>query len=167
MATPMNRQMAPSPTSGVADLVSPTASMATPATVSPVPQMVSRRSPEARSPSPGRSVRTATGGIRTARRAGPMAETTDTPVPTRRPTITVRDPNTSGPDGRVMPNPLISALSASAVNTPMPMPTAEEMNPTTAASASTEPNTWRRLAPTARSRASSRVRCPTMIENVL
>ena len=36
-----------------------------------------------------------------------------------------------------------------------------------AASASTERNTWRRLAPTIRSRASSRVRCPTMIENVL
>ena len=36
-----------------------------------------------------------------------------------------------------------------------------------AASPSTDRNTWRRLAPTIRSRASSRVRCPTMIENVL
>ena len=36
-----------------------------------------------------------------------------------------------------------------------------------AASTSTERNTWRRLAPTMRSRASSRVRWPTMIEKVL
>ena len=36
-----------------------------------------------------------------------------------------------------------------------------------AASVSTERNTWRRLAPTIRSRASSRVRWPTMMENVL
>ena len=36
-----------------------------------------------------------------------------------------------------------------------------------AASISTERKTWRRLAPTIRSRASSRVRWPTMIEKVL
>ena len=36
-----------------------------------------------------------------------------------------------------------------------------------AASARTDRKTWRRLAPTMRSRASSRVRCPTMMENVL
>ena len=36
-----------------------------------------------------------------------------------------------------------------------------------AASTSTDRNTWRRLAPTIRSRASSRVRWPTMIEKVL
>ncbi len=35
------------------------------------------------------------------------------------------------------------------------------------ASARTERNTWRRLAPTMRSSASSRVRCPTVIEKVL
>ena len=37
------------------------------------------------------------------------------------------------------------------------MPIAEETAPTIAASASTERNTWRRLAPTTRSNASSRV----------
>ena len=36
-----------------------------------------------------------------------------------------------------------------------------------AASASTERNTWRRLAPTIRRSANSRVRCPTVIEKVL
>ena len=41
------------------------------------------------------------------------------------------------------------------------------MAPTMAASASTERNTCRRLAPTTRSKASSRVRWPTVIENVL
>ena len=39
--------------------------------------------------------------------------------------------------------------------------------PTRLASSSTEVSTWRRPAPTARSRASSRVRCWTMIEKVL
>ncbi len=39
-------------------------------------------------------------------------------------------------------------------------------SPTTAASPNTERNTWRRLAPTMRSKANSRVRCPTMMENV-
>ena len=43
----------------------------------------------------------------------------------------------------------------------------EEITPTMAASPSTERNTWRRLAPTTRSRASSRVRCPTVMEKVL
>ena len=44
---------------------------------------------------------------------------------------------------------------------------ADETSPTIAASVSTERSTCPRLAPTTRSRASSRVRWPTMIENVL
>ena len=43
----------------------------------------------------------------------------------------------------------------------------EATNPRMAASMSTDRNTCRRLAPTIRSRASSRVRWPTMIEKVL
>ena len=37
----------------------------------------------------------------------------------------------------------------------------------TAASPTTERRTWRRVAPSMRSSASSRVRCATVIENVL
>ena len=58
-------------------------------------------------PAPGRLVarlcwsqRAATGGIRTARRAGLMADTTVTPTPTTRPTTTVRASKTSGPEGK-------------------------------------------------------------------
>src|SRR5581483_9246864 len=43
----------------------------------------------------------------------------------------------------------------------------EAASPTRTASPSTAANTWRRLAPTMRSSASSRVRCPTVIEKVL
>ena len=109
----------------------------------------------------------ATGGMRTARRAGLMAETTVTPTPTSQ-----GDDHRPGLEherarGRVMPNPLSSASSPTAASTPSPMPTSEETTPTMAASPSTERNTWRRLAPTMRSRASSRVRWPTVIEKVL
>ena len=105
--------------------------------------------------------------MRTALRAGPTAATTVTPTPTASPTRTVRGSNTSDPVGSVIPNPRRSASSPNAASTPRPRPIAEETSPTMAASASTERNTWRRLAPTHRSRASSRVRCPTMMEKVL
>ena len=58
----------------------------------------------------------ATGGMRTAFRAGPIAETTVTSVPTASPTIAVRGSNVSGPVGRVVPNPLSSASSPMAAS---------------------------------------------------
>ena len=54
-----------------------------------------------------------------------------------------------------------------APSTPSPRPTSEATRPTRAASSRTERNTWRRLAPTIRSRASSLVRWPTRMEKVL
>ena len=105
--------------------------------------------------------------MRTARRAGLMADTTVTPTPTTRQTMTVRASKTSGPEGSVTPNPLSSASSPIAASTPKPSPMRDDTSPTIAASRSTERKTWRRLAPTMRSNASSRVRCPTMMENVL
>ncbi len=105
--------------------------------------------------------------MRTALRAGRIAAITVTPTPTARPTSTVRGANTSAPVGSVVPNPRSSASSPSAASTPRPRPITAETSPVMAASASTERNTWRRLAPTTRSRASSRVRCPTVIEKVL
>ena len=113
-----------------------------------------------------RSDTAATGAIRTARRAGLMAATMVTPMPTTRHTITVRASNTNGPDGNVTPNPLSSFSSPTAASTPSPMPISEDTSPTISASPSTERNTWRRLAPTMRSSASSRVRWPTVMENV-
>ena len=109
----------------------------------------------------------AIGGTRTARRAGLMAEVTVTPTPTTSATTTVRASNTSGPDGSVKPNALSNASSPRAASTPRPVPMSEETTPTMAASPSTERKTWRRLAPTTRSMASSRARCPTVMEKVL
>ena len=128
------------------------------------PRMKRRRS--GISASVARSETAATGAIRTARRAGLMAETIVTPMPTTRHTITVRVWNTRGPDGRVTPNPLSSFSRPTAASTPRPRPTSDDSSPTMNASPSTERNTWRRLAPTMRSNASSRVRWPTVMENV-
>ena len=113
------------------------------------------------------SARAATGGMRMARRAGLMADTTVTPTPTARATITVRDSKARDPVGSVIPNPLRSSSSPTAASTPSPRPTSEASTPRMRASSSTERKSWRRLAPTMRSRASSRVRWPTMIEKVL
>ncbi len=105
--------------------------------------------------------------MRTARRAGLMADTTVTPTPTTSAATTVRDSNTSDPVGRVMPKPDKRASSPMAASTPSPSPTRDARMPRMVASNKTERNTWRRLAPTIRSRANSRVRWPTMIEKVL
>ena len=50
---------------------------------------------------------------------------------------------------------------------PATNPTVDATRPTSTASNSTDPSTWRCPAPMARSSASSRLRCATMIENVL
>ncbi len=80
--------------------------------------------------------------------------------------MTVRASNTRGPDGSVTPNPLSSFSSPTAASTPSPRPISDDTSPTMAASPSTERNTWRRLAPTMRRSASSRVRWPTVMEKV-
>ena len=72
----------------------------------------------------------ATGAMRTARRAGLMAETSVTPTPTTRQTMTVRASNTSGPDGSVTPNPLSSFSSPMAASTPRPRPISDDTSPT-------------------------------------
>ena len=54
-----------------------------------------------------------------------------------------------------------------ASSTPRPSPSVEPTSPTTSASSSTERVTCRFDAPSARSRASSRLRWATRIENVL
>ncbi len=136
---PMNTQTAPSPTSWIAGLVSPTTSEPIPTRAMMPPRTIRRRED---SPSSLLwSVRAATGGIRTARRAGLTAEIMVTPIPTTRATITVRDSKTSGPVGRVIPNPLSNASSPIAANTPNPRPTSDATRPNRAASMRTDRNT--------------------------
>ncbi len=61
----------------------------------------------------------------------------------------------------------MAALAPPAISIPRPMPNADPTRPITIASESTVRMTCARVAPIARSRASSRARCPTSIENVL
>ena len=65
------------------------------------------------------------------------------------------------------PSALSRPSRPAAMAIPAASPMAEAMTPTATASAITEPSTWRLLAPSARSRPFSRVRCATVIENVL
>ncbi len=148
----------------MAGSVRPTASRPTPIRVMIPPRMKRRRS--GISASVCCSETAATGAMRTARRAGLMAATIVTPTPTTRHTMTVRVSNTRGPDGSVTPKPLNSFSSPTAASTPSPRPISDDSTPTMNASPSTERNTWRRLAPTMRSSASSLVRWPTVMENV-
>ena len=66
-----------------------------------------------------------------------------------------------------MPRAESPALSATASPIPAATPAADAARPMTSDSPRTAANTWRRLAPTARSSASSRSRWATTIENVL
>ena len=81
--------------------------------------------------------------------------------------ITVDDVTTTPPAG--MSIPMVSSSTFRPDATPMPAarPTTEAMSPTTTASSSTEPSTWRRLAPMARRSAMSRPRWATRIEKEL
>lgn len=139
MPIPMNPRTAPSPTSWMAGAVSPSTSRITPTRPMTEPMMIRRRDDSV--PSVPWSDRAATGGMRTARRAGLMADTTVTPTPTTRAATTVLDSNTSGPVGRVIPNAFNSASSPSAASTPRPRPTSDATIPTMPASRSTERNT--------------------------
>src|SRR5271165_4884903 len=113
------------------------------------------------------SCRAATGGIVPARQAGTIAAARVTRVPATRPNSTVRGLTTSPLPGRLMPSPARPALSATARPRPAITPTADAIRPMIADSPRTVASTWPLLAPTARSRASSRCRCATTIVNVL
>ncbi len=71
-----------------------------------------------------------------ALRAGERAAATVTPVPTTRPTMTVRAVKTMPPAGMAMPRVPRRALSPAATATPSARPTAEASSPTATASAS-------------------------------
>ena len=116
----------------------------------------------------GTSCMAATGDTLAALRAGDRAATRVTSSPASPATITVRMLNTRPPMGRPRsPSALSRPSRPAAMAIPAASPMAEAMTPTATASAITEPSTWRLLAPSARSRPFSRVRCATVIENVL
>ncbi|GAA3269310.1 hypothetical protein GCM10020218_009470 [Dactylosporangium vinaceum] len=125
------------------------------------------RTRSGRSVPPASSRSAATGGMREARRAGTYAAS--------RVTVT---PMTSGTQSAVagMTRPLAGSCGPIAPSrsrrpiassTPPPTPSTEPSTPKTVASPRIRRITWPRLAPTARSRAISRIRCVTSIENVL
>lgn len=109
----------------------------------------------------------AIGGMREARSAGSSAATTVITMPTANALITALA-GTPSPARVRSPARFPNAHASSA---PMPMPAArpstEAIRPTATASSTTELTICRRPAPMARMSASSRVRCATMIENVL
>ncbi len=95
------------------------------------------------------------------------AAATVTSTPATRPRAAVRPRKTTGAEGSSKPIMRMMASRPWAAPRPRTMPTAEATRPTRRASASTDVTRWRRLAPTARSRPSSRVRWATRIEKVL
>ena len=79
----------------------------------------------------------------------------------------VRDSMTDPVSGRSAPTALNRACRPWAMSRPPSKPTTAAPKPITSASRTTERSTCRREAPSVRSSASSRVRCATVIENVL
>ena len=108
----------------------------------------------------------ATGGTLAALRAGEMAAISVTPIPITSEATTVLALTTRLPAGRVSPNADSSAFRPAATATPAASPSSAAMTPTARASMSTEARTWRRLAPSARSRPFSLVRWATVMANV-
>ncbi len=111
--------------------------------------------------------RAASGATRVARMAGTRAENTVIRVPSSRPLSTAPGPITT----EAVTSVPMSGPAKRAPAIPMPIPAStpriEETIPTTKDSVSTERKTWPRLAPTQRSRASSRWRCAMRIAKVL
>ena len=115
---------------------------------------------------PGRAAPRSAGPARRAR-AGAIADTNVTRVPTISETTIVRGWICSGPLGRSMPNAREQRLERLHDRDAEHEADTDEKRPTTSASSATEPTTWRPDAPSARRSPSSRVRCATVIENVL
>jgi CelD/BcsL family acetyltransferase involved in cellulose biosynthesis len=114
---------------------------------------------------PSRSA--AIGAIRVARSAGTTLAMTVTTTPTSSEMTIVRIAITDAVAGRSAPIAVNSARRAGTSASPPSSPSSDAVRPMIAASSTTERSTWRRVAPSIRSSASSRVRCATVIENVL
>ena len=135
------------------------------ATTSPPIQGTNGASREGGSDAPSRTA--AIGGTRVARMAGKSPAASVTPTPMSSETMTVRAAKTRSAEGSSNPRARKSASIPSASSTPSARPTSEARNPMTSDSRITDVRTCRREAPIVRSVANSRVRCATVIENVL
>ena len=113
------------------------------------------------------SRRAARGATRVACTAGSTAASRVMPRPTAKAITTVVELMTRPVVGRSAPAAENAAVTPVARPTPASNPMIDATSPSSVASTRTDPRTWRRLAPMARSRASSRVRWATRIENVL
>ena len=102
-----------------------------------------------------------------ARSAGHSAATIVTTTPTMSETITVRAVITVPVFGRSIPTALKSSLIPNAKPMPPASPATEPSSPSISASVPTVARIWLREAPSVRSIPNSRVRCATVIENVL
>ena len=143
------------------DAKRPTASATHPSTKMTMPTAMRRRGNACVSGSA--CARASTGAIRVARRAGNVAAITVTMVPTRTAMMKVRG---SSVTPLVAADPNTDSRSL-AMRMPTTNPRIDATSPVTAASMSTDVMTCARVAPRARSRASSRVRCATRMLNVL
>ena len=106
------------------------------------------------------------GATRVAAHAGSAAATVVTTSPTTNPTTTVRGSIAADVLGTSIPTRPRRERMATASPTPTTMPAAPDTSPMHAASARTPPRICRRVAPTARSNATSRRRCATSTLNV-
>ncbi len=107
------------------------------------------------------------GGVAAARRAGIHAERIVAPIPTVAATAIEVVLTIDGPVSNVIPASPTSQRSAPTPATPHTRPTSVAIVPTSAASITTPPSSWRRSAPIARSSPDSRRRRATVSANVL
>ena len=109
----------------------------------------------------------AIGGTLVARIAGRSAAISVIPMPMASETTIVRVEKTVPACGRSMPTLTNSAFSPLARPSPRKSPVSDATTPITNASSITDQRTCRRVAPSVRSVASSRVRCAIVIDSVL
>ena len=168
-ATPMKMATAPTPTHASPGLSAPN----TPRSISAIPTPVRTKATAVRTrwlfsvSSTAPSRRPVTGGTRVTRRAGISDASTVSSVPSTSDRMIVRAAITVPSLGRSISSAWNSALMAGAKPIPSTRPSAEASRPSTNASRITDVTSWRRLAPSVRSMANSRVRWATVIENVL
>ena len=162
--TPRNTTAAPMPTMPAPPPLRPMANSAMPAAVTTPPMTARRTERPERSTATSRMA--ATGATFAARRAGTMAATRVTTVPTATQMATVEPDTTSPPAGRSSPKLSSRARRPTAAPMPSATPRPDANRPVTSASSLVARAIWRRLAPMARSMAVSLVRWATVMEKV-
>ena len=169
--TPTNTMTAPTPSSVSAGDVSrppssPTSMTTRPIAAIPTCSASTQRRLALDEPSePSRIA--AMGEIRVARTAGARLDSSVTTVPRTIATAIVRPATTSAVRGRSKPISPSRPASSGASPIPAKRPSTDPTSPIRSASWTTACRIWRRDAPIVRSMPNSRVRCATVIVNVL